>query len=148
MRISNIKHYLGGADQVIAREVLQGNSFLLNVDISDTTVNFSDSAITFDIKSELFTSTITEKRSCIKVNTLTKESTATVVSSTKTQSIINAGISNFDYKVPTTLLSDFGAFNASPDSATPYIVVTKVQWTIGTEVKSIRFMFVVRYQPQ
>ena len=31
MRISNIRHFLGGADQVIAREVLQGNQFLLNV---------------------------------------------------------------------------------------------------------------------
>lgn len=146
MRISNIKHYLGGADQVIAREVLQGNSFLLNVDIGDDTVDFS--TINFDIKSELFTSTITEKRSCIKVNTLTKEPTATVVSSAKADVIINAGVSNFDFKVPTTLLSSFGAFNASPDSTEPYIVVSKVQWTIGDTVKSIRFMFVLRYQPQ
>lgn len=146
MRISNIKHYLGGADQVIAREVLQGNSFLLNVDIGDDTVDFS--TINFDIKNELFTSTITEKRSCIKVNTLTKEPTATVVSNSKADVILNAGVSNFDFKVPTTLLSDFGAFNASPDSTSPYIVVSKVQWTIGDVVKSVRFMFVMRYQPQ
>ena len=52
--------------------------------------------------------------------------------------------------MPETLLSDQGSFTATPDDTSPYIVVMKVQWAAGTpEVKkSIRFVFVIRYQPQ
>lgn len=151
MRISNIRHYLGGADSVIAREVLEGNQFLLNVD-TDNDTDFSDSSVTFNIHTELFTSTVTEKRSCIKIDSLTKHSSATVQSYTKADLITNATTGSFDLKVPSTLLSDFDhgghVHTASPDSTTPYIVVMKLQWTVGEEIKSIRFLFVMRYQPK
>ena len=151
MRISNIKHYLGGADQVIAREVLQGNQFLLNVN-TDNTTDFSDSSVTFNISTELFTSTITEKRSCIKIDSLAKDANANVQSYTKADLIKNSTTGSFDIKVPSTLLSDFNhgghTHTASPDSTTPYIVVMKLQWTVDEEIKSIRFLFVMRYQPQ
>ena len=59
---------------------------------------------------------------------------------------------SFDLKVPSTLLSDFDhgghVHTASPDTASPYIVAMKLQWTNGEEIKSIRFLFVIRYQPQ
>ncbi len=149
MRISNIRHFLGGADQVIAREVLQGNQFLLNVSGDE---NLDYSTATFTLATELFTADVTDGRSSITINSLTKNANANVKSYTSTALIRNATQGSFDIKVPSTLLSDFDngghIFNASPDTASPYIVAMKLQWTNGEEIKSIRFLFVIRYQPQ
>lgn len=149
MRISNIRHFLGGADQVIAREVLQGNQFLLNVS-GDEDLDYSTA--TFTLATELFTADVTDGRSSITINSLTKDANANVKSYTSTDLIRNATQGSFDLKVPSTLLSDFDngghVFNASPDTASPYIVAMKLQWTNGEEIKSIRFLFVIRYQPQ
>ena len=149
MRISNIRHFLGGADQVIAREVLQGNQFLLNVS-GDEDLDYSTA--TFTLATELFTADVTDGRSSITINSLTKDANTNVKSYTSTDLIRNATQGSFDLKVPSTLLSDFdnGAniYNASPDTASPYIVAMKLQWTNGEEIKSIRFLFVIRYQPQ
>jgi len=149
MRISNIKHFLGGADQVIAREVLQGNQFLLNVSGDE---NLDYSTATFTLATELFTANVTEARSSITINSLTKHPNANVQSYTSTDLIRNATQGSFDLKVPSTLLSDFDhgghIHTASPDTASPYIVAMKLQWTNGEEIKSIRFLFVIRYQPQ
>lgn len=149
MRISNIRHFLGGADQVIAREVLQGNQFLLNVS-GDEDLDYSTA--TFTLATELFTADVTDGRSSITINSLTKNANANVKSYTSTDLIRNATQGSFDLKVPSTLLADFNngghVFNASPDTASPYIVAMKLQWTNGEEIKSIRFLFVIRYQPQ
>jgi hypothetical protein len=149
MRISNIRHFLGGADQVIAREVLQGNQFLLNISGDE---NLDYSTATFTLATELFTADVTDGRSSITINSLTKNANANVKSYTSTDLIRNATQGSFDLKVPSTLLSDFDngghVFNASPDTASPYIVAMKLQWTNGEEIKSIRFLFVIRYQPQ
>jgi len=149
MRISNIRHFLGGADQVIAREVLQGNQFLLNVSGDE---NLDYSTATFTLATELFTADVTDGRSSITINSLTKNANANVKSYTSTALIRNATQGSFDIKVPSTLLSDFDngghIFNASPDTASPYTVAMKLQWTNGEEIKSIRFLFVIRYQPQ
>ena len=149
MRISNIRHFLGGADQVIAREVLQGNQFLLNISGDE---NLDYSTATFTLATELFTADVTDGRSSITINSLTKNANANVKSYTSTDLIRNATQGSFDLKVPSTLLSDFNngghIFNASPDTASPYIVAMKLQWTNGEEIKSIRFLFVIRYQPQ
>ena len=149
MRISNIRHFLGGADQVIAREVLQGNQFLLNVS-GDEDLDYSTA--TFTLATELFTADVTDGRSSITINSLTKDANANVKSYTSTDLIRNATQGSFDIKVPSTLLSDFdngaNVYNASPDTASPYIVAMKLQWTNGEEIKSIRFLFVIRYQPQ
>jgi len=149
MRISNIRHFLGGADQVIAREVLQGNQFLLNVS-GDEDLDYSTA--TFTLATELFTADVTDGRSSITINSLTKDANANVQSYTSTDLIRNATQGSFDLKVPSTLLSDFDhgghTHTASPDTASPYIVAMKLQWTNGEEIKSIRFLFVIRYQPQ
>lgn len=149
MRISNIRHFLGGADQVIAREVLQGNQFLLNVS-GDEDLDYSTA--TFTLATELFTADVTDGRSSITINSLTKDANANVTNYSSSSLIRNATQGSFDLKVPNTLLSDFnnGAniYNASPDTASPYIVAMKLQWTNGEEIKSIRFLFVIRYQPQ
>ena len=149
MRISNIRHFLGGADQVIAREVLQGNQFLLNVS-GDEDLDYATA--TFTLATELFTADVTDGRSSITINSLTKDANANVKSYTSTDLIRNATQGSFDIKVPSTLLSDFdngaNVYNASPDTASPYIVAMKLQWTNGEEIKSIRFLFVIRYQPQ
>ena len=149
MRISNIRHFLGGADQVIAREVVQGNQFLLNISGDE---NLDYSTATFTLATELFTADVTDGRSSITINSLTKNNHADVKSYTSADLIRNATQGSFDLKVPSTLLSDFDngghVFNASPDTASPYIVAMKLQWTNGEEIKSIRFLFVIRYQPQ
>ena len=149
MRISNIRHFLGGADQVIAREVLQGNQFLLNVS-GDEDLDYSTA--TFTLATELFTADVTDGRSSITINSLAKDANANVQSYTSTDLIRNATQGSFDLKVPSTLLSDFDhgghTHTASPDTASPYIVAMKLQWTNGEEIKSIRFLFVIRYQPQ
>jgi len=149
MRISNIRHFLGGADQVIAREVLQGNQFLLNVSGDE---NLDYSTATFTLATELFTADVTDARSSITINSLTKDANSNVQTYTQADLIRNATQGAFDLKVPSTLLSDFNngghVHTASPDTASPYIVAMKLQWTNGEEIKSIRFLFVIRYQPQ
>lgn len=151
MRISNIKHYLGGADQVVAKEVLEGNQFTQTVTTSET-IDFADAGTTFTINTELFTANVTNARGSITINSLTKHSDATVQSYTKSDLIRNAGTDTFDLLVPSTLLSDFdhggNTHTASPDSSNPWVVVMKVQWQSGEDIKSIRFLFVMRYQPQ
>ena len=149
MRISNIRHFLGGADQVIAREVLQGNQFLLNISGDE---NLDYSTATFTLATELFTADVTDGRSSITINSLTKDINAPVQTYAGAALIRNTTQGSFDLKVPSTLLSDFNnggnVFNASPDTVSPYIVAMKLQWTNGEEIKSIRFLFVIRYQPQ
>jgi len=149
MRISNIQNYLGGADNIIAREISEGNQFLLSIE--DGTIDFSDAATTFDIEAVLFEANVTRKRGSIVIDSLTKEPTATQHNYTKAELIYNTDTAGkFELLVPETLLSDQGSFTATPDDTSPYIVVMKVQWAAGTpEVKkSIRFVFVIRYQPQ
>ena len=149
MRISNIQNYLGGADNIIAREISEGNQFLLSIE--DGTIDFSAVATTFDIKADLFEATVTRKRGSIAIDSLTAVGSATQHTYTKTELVHNTTTAGkFELLVPDTLLADQGSFTSTPDDTSPYIVVMKVQWAAGTpEVKnSIRFVFVIRYQPQ
>ena len=150
MRISNIQNYLGGADNIIAREISEGNQFLLSIE--DGTIDFSSASTTFEIKADLFEANVTRKRGSITIDSLTAvHSGASQHTYTKSELIHNTGTpGKFELLVPSTLLSDQGNFSATPDDASPYIVVMKVQWAQGTpEVKnSIRFVFVIRYQPK
>tara|TARA_B110000046_G_scaffold34808_1_gene37822 strand:- start:472 stop:921 length:450 start_codon:yes stop_codon:yes gene_type:complete len=149
MRISNIQNYLGGADNIIAREISEGNQFLLSIE--DGTIDFSSSSTTFDIKADLFEANVTRKRGSIVIDSLTAVNSATQHTYTKAELIYNTSTAGkFELLVPSTLLSDQGSYDATPDDTSPYIVVMKVQWAAGTpEVKnSIRFVFVIRYQPK
>tara|TARA_B100000965_G_C19367852_1_gene658925 strand:- start:73 stop:522 length:450 start_codon:yes stop_codon:yes gene_type:complete len=149
MRISNIQNYLGGADNIIAREVAEGNSFLMSIE--DGTIDFSSASTTFDIKADLFEATVTRKRGSIVIDSLTPVSGSNQHTYTKTELVHNTGTAGkFELLVPSTLLSDQGSYTSTPDDATPYIVVMKVQWAQGTPTvkNSIRFVFVIRYQPQ
>tara|TARA_R100000541_G_scaffold23378_1_gene33184 strand:+ start:410 stop:859 length:450 start_codon:yes stop_codon:yes gene_type:complete len=149
MRISNIQSYLGGADNIIAREISEGNQFLLSIE--DGTIDFSAAATTFDIKADLFEANVTRKRGSITIDSLTAVGSATQHTYTKAESVFNTTVAGkFELLVPSTILSDQGSFTSTPDDTSPYIVVMKVQWAAGTpEVKnSIRFVFVIRYQPQ
>ena len=151
MRISNIQHYLGGADQAVAREVLEGNQFLQTVTVDDGT-NFADSnAVSFTIATELFKANVTSRTGAITITDLVKESGATVKTYTQAQLIKNEATNTFDFIVPSTLLSDFNSggtvYSATPDASNPYIVAMKLQWTTGDITQSIRFLFVIRYQP-
>lgn len=149
MRISNIQNYLGGADNIIAREIAEGNQFLLSIE--DGTIDFSSASTTFEIKADLFEANVTRKRGSITIDSLSAVNSATQHTYTKSELIHNTGTAGkFELLVPSTLLSDQGSYNATPDDTSPYIVVMKVQWAQGTpEIKnSIRFVFVIRYQPK
>ena len=153
MRISNIQHYLGGADQVIAREVLQGNQFLLNIETEDDTIDFNSPSTTFSIKTEIFNSTTTESRGSIKINSLTKVPGTNQGQYSKAEAIRNATNGSFDLLILDSLVSLPGTLanppvEIIPNSENPYIVVMKCQWTSGEITKSIRFLFIIRYQPQ
>ena len=149
MRISNIQNYLGGADNVIVREVAEGNQFLWSVNTNDTT-DFSTA--TFDIKAECFTATVERNRGSVKITSLTSAAGATAQSYIKGNQIFNTGTAgSFDFLVPSTLLSDQNSsFTSTADDTTPFIVVCKVQWEAGNpaQKKSLRFVFIIRYQPQ
>ncbi len=153
MRISNIQHYLGGADQVIAREVLVGNQFLLNIETEDDTIDFNSPSTLFSIKTEIFNSTTTESRGSIKIDSLTKVPGSNQGVYSKEQVIRNATNGSFDLLIPNSLISLPGTLANPPiaiipNSQDPYIVVMKCQWTSGEITKSIRFLFIMRYQPQ
>ena len=149
MRISNIQNYWGGADNIIAREISEGNQFLLSIE--DGTIDFSSSSTTFDIKADLFEATVTRKRGSITIDSLSAVGGSNQHTYTKAELVHNTSTAGkFELLVPSTLLSDQGSYTSTPNDASPYIVVMKVQWAAGTpEVKnSIRFVFVIRYQPQ
>ena len=153
MRISNIQHYLGGADQVIAREVLEGNQFILNIHTGDNTIDFGNASTTFSVKTELFNSTITESRGSIKIDSLTEVGGAFKGNYLKSDVIKNATNGTFDLLIKSNLLdlvsvSAHPAVRIVPDSTSPYIVIMKCQWTSGDITKSLRFLFIIRYQPQ
>ena len=110
MRISNIQNYLGGADNIIAREISEGNQFLLSIE--DGTIDFSSSSTTFDIKADLFEATVTRKRGSITIDSLTAvHSGASQHTYTKSELIHNTGTpGKFELLVPSTLLSDQVSF--------------------------------------
>lgn len=148
MRISNIAHYLGGADQVVAEEILETNQFKKTISSGDNT-DFTTTS--FTINAELFTGNVTYKRSVASIESLTKHSNASVTSYTDTQVIRDKAVGGFSFLIPSTLLSDFNngghIHTSSADTTTPFIVAVKVQWQSGEEIKSIRFLFIIRYQP-
>lgn len=158
MRISNIAQYAGGADDVVALEVLQGNQLIKT--INATGIDFSAIEDTeFDVDAELFTSTVESRSSSITITNLASAPVSTTtgvttnpVSLTVSEVIGNKAEGSFDLKVPSTLLTQFGTtLRAAPDATNPFIVAMKVAWTVGTgfdqTTRSIRFLFVIRYQP-
>ena len=103
MRISNIQNYLGGADNIIARERSEANQFLLSIE--DGTIDFSSSATTFDIKADLFEANVTRKRGSIVIDSLTAVNSATQHTYTKAELIYNTSTAGkFELLVPSTLL--------------------------------------------
>ena len=71
MRISNIKQYLGGADNVIARDIIEQDQFRFNFKIgTETLTNY-----TFEVDTQLFKAEVTTKGSNITIDTLTPQQT-------------------------------------------------------------------------
>ena len=162
MRISNIRNYLGGADQVIALEVLNGNQFKQSIAISS--IDFTSTDVSLDIDLELFQSAITQKGSKITIDDLTKVTVpAYAIRNTQETLVTDKANGSFNFIIPSDLISGFvtdtsgatvTAPTVLPDALNPFIVAAKVQWTItdalaplNTEIRSLRFLFVVRYQP-
>lgn len=149
MRISNIANYLGGADAVIAREVLEGNQFKQALTTDDGT-DFSDVGTVFTIKTELFSADVSYRNSIAEINSLTKEADASVFTYVKGDVISLDGVNAFTLTVPSTLLSDFNGvttYKTTADTTTPLVVVMKLQWASAGITQSVRFLFLMRYQP-
>jgi hypothetical protein len=129
--------------------LFEGNQFLLSVNTNDTT-DFATA--TFDIKAECFTATVERNRGSVKITSLAPEASATAQTYIKGNQIFNTGTAgSFDFLVPSTLLSDQNSsLTSTADDTTPFIVVCKVQWEAGSpaQKKSLRFVFIIRYQPQ
>lgn len=160
MRISNISNYLGGAETVVAQELLQGDRKVLNLKMQDnegTDLDLTNYSV--EVRTELFEATVTNQRSSIKIESLTKHGgndanydygTATVGSPTSVLEIDNTN-STLLFKVPETLVSDLQANHfVDPDTTTPTIVAAGLRINNGEtnpSVKTIRFLFVIRYNP-
>ena len=165
MRISNIKQYLGGADNVIARDIIEGDQFQFNFKIgSNPSTNLQN--YTFDVDTQLFKANVTNAGSSVTINNL-----VSITSTTTDAEIINAFTNNSpvagtgtpitntyatgvaidttdnlsaNLLIPTGLLSDLtsqntigNAFtsNASVDSTQPFLVVMSV--TANDQASSI-----------
>ena len=154
MRISNIKQYLGGADNVIARDIIEGDQFVFNFQVgSESLTNYS-----FDVDTELFKADVTSSGSNITINSLTSQGHTHTYSTSGTNSIITldtADSTSANLLIPSTLLSDLDAtVHSSPDSSSPYIIAMSVSIvnaptitaTTGTK-RTFRLLWIVRYRP-
>ena len=57
----------------------------------------------------------------------------------------NAG--KIDLKIPTSLVSNLAPVRAPADVTTPYIVTAGLKYTNGTTIRTLRFVWVIRYSP-
>ena len=73
MRISNIKQYLGGADNVIARDIIQGDQFIFTFKIGNTDLTNYE----FDVDTQLFKANVTNAGSNVTINELLQINTLT-----------------------------------------------------------------------
>ena len=84
MRISNIKQYLGGADNVIARDIIEGDQFVFNFKIgSEVLTNY-----TFEVDTQLFQADVTTSGSNLTINSL-EPKTSPAINETGTINIAN-----------------------------------------------------------
>ena len=164
MRISNISKYLGGADNVIAKEIIQGDQFVYQFKLG--TQDFTN--YRFEVDTQLFNSSITRRGSSINFTTLEPVAPAathsyqnfnTDISQPAVQnSIIQNGGIVLDQTdntvgnliIPSTLLSDLTTTPAPANSDTPPVVVMSVTLnSMGSPAirQSFRMLWIVRYRP-
>lgn len=144
MRISNVNQYLGGADAVVSQEILDGNQITKTI----TAEGIDFTGLTMDVDVELFKATIATTGRAVTITDFAKETAQAARS--LTGAISAQGNGTFNLTVPKTLLSGFtpAPAAASPDATNPYVVAMKVQWAhTGGDVRSIRFLWIIRYQP-
>lgn len=161
MRISNISDYLGGAETVVAQELLQGDQKNLTLRIRDAEGSAIDlTNYEVQVRTEVFQATVTNQRSSIRITSLEPVNnvnhdnydygTATLALPTDVLEIDNDN-SNLIFRVPSTLLSDIdNTLFADADTTTPYIVAAGMRISDGAtnpSIKTIRFLFVIRYNP-
>ena len=165
MKITNIKNYLGGADQVVGRDILEGNQFKLGVFFGKDVSGYS-----WDVDTQLFRAKIEESGSNVSITSLVKQEktdgTKIVFQETDAVDVVNytdpdTGVVTENalaqLKIKETLLSSLVSQastlpqNAEAAAETPYIIALSMKYsdqnsTFATK-KSIRFLFIVRYQP-
>lgn len=151
MRISNISNFLGGANRIIAREIVKGNQVKLPVSLTNSDNTPTDlSSHHFVVRAADFTSSITESRGSIIINSLTLSSepnngfvnlsgrSMTGVDVTNNDSVIEildadqGGDSTvqdtFELTIPATIASNI---DVPADVNTPPVVVMEVKYGIG-----------------
>lgn len=157
MRITNISDYLGGAETVIAEEIIEQDQKTLKLILTDSAgVNLNLANYTATVGTELFSANVTNQRSSITINNLTplnhthSYGTATVATPS-TVVTINPSDSSVSFKILSTLLSDLdNTRHATADTDTPLVVAAGLQLSDGggpATIRTIRFLFVIRYNP-
>ena len=150
MRISNIKQYLGGADNVIARDIIQGDQFIFTFKIGNTDLTNYE----FDVDTQLFKADVTNAGSNVTINELLQINTGTTDANiansesgsgtpltfgyptTGTSAAVRVNGTTGSLIIPTGLLSNLTVLNtasagtftssASIDSQKPFVVVMSV----------------------
>jgi len=157
MRITNISNFLGGAETVIAEEVIERDQKTLRLVLTDaagTNLNLTNYSAT--VGSELFQANVTNARGSVTIDQLTSlNQTHTYGNSTvaypSTVLTIVPASSAILFKIPATLLSDLDNTRSAPaDTNTPFVVACGVQLSDGgspATIRTIRFLFIIRYNP-
>ena len=89
MRISNIKQYLGGADNVIARDIIEQDQFRFNFKIG--TENLTN--YTYEVDTQLFKAEVTTRGSNITIDSLVAQATDTAVDESTTITLADGAVS-------------------------------------------------------
>lgn len=114
MRISNITQYLGGARNVIAEEIVQGDQIEKTIDFG--TDNLND--YTFEVETELFRANVTERGSNnITINTF--QGVGTDGTSNATSTAVNYSYGSFEVNADSTSITHTAP---SGQSNTPDII--------------------------
>lgn len=159
MRISNISQYLGGADNVIAREIIEGDQHVFQFQLGN---NIDFSGYTFEVDTELFQANVTKRGSSIRIDSFNKynsnlvnEGRLQLPSDITNQDLGGVFVNTTDptranLVIPSTLLSNLTTDNAPIDTTTPLVVVMSVSLTSGGQprvTQSFRMLWVIRYRP-
>ena len=153
MRISNIKKYIGGADNTAFYEMYEGDT--TNWTFSSEDADFTD--YTFDVDAELFQVSVSYNgNSSINLDSFTKVSTASKRTLANAITDVEAPTDDeansfFTLNIPTDILSGFNngdnTYETTPNDDEPYLVLVKITLTSAGRVNSFMRGFIMRYFP-
>lgn len=163
MRISNISQYLGGANNVIARDIIEQDSFRYSFTVGTQDLSNYEVKIT----TELYKANVATRGSKVTFESFEKyQGTDTEGNTT----LVNNGVYEYPsmkgaegnpylidptdnskglITIPGTLLSNLTTDHASIDASNPFVVVMSITLDNGTLnfQQTFRMLWIVRYRP-